>query len=718
MKKLVLVTLGLFTAVLSANAQEVNPCGTYEAEQYLFEKFPGIKAEYDERMALLHNNVEINFDEDGAKSATFIIPVVFHILHEYGSENVSDGDVYDLMESLNEDYSATNSDISAVVPEFQGIIGDVQVEFRLAALDPFGNCTNGIEHIYTHETSTGESQIHKVGQWNRAKYLNIWVTAEPGAATQGILLGYATFPTSTDGSGFWTDGVVLRSTTVSNNDRTLTHEIGHWLGLCHTFGCTGTADDGLCEDDNVPDVPITDGSFSTCILTRDDCNPGTLENVQNYMDYSSCTNMFSQDQVTIMHNTLDGIAGQRNIIWSDSVLTATGVINLNMPQDPSDPLTVPTCTPVADFHTANQITCIGDNVDFEDASWNAVITSRLWDFGPDATPQTSTSANPSVSWSTEGYKTVTLTVTNAAGEDTKVLTNYVYVAPDWADYTGPVTMDIEGNQYYRFVVQNPEFNYAKYQMVDGVGYDNSRCFKLGNYRDISNADEYTDEWFYNMRLGGSVDKLITPAIDLANTSGVTVKFKYAYATNATDEADITEELKVSSTRNCGVTWVARKTLTGSDVVSAGFAGNADFTPTSNLMWKEASFTYTPTAQDNTTRFMFEFTASDLASNLYIDNIQIDGFLGLTDETIQNMEITVYPNPTSGEVINVNYLAQNEPTEFILRDVQGKVICTQIINTTNAEVTQSLEGTENLSSAPYFLEIRTGDHSITKKVIVL
>lgn len=729
MKKLVLVTFGLLLSTSAIFGQEVNPCGTYEAQQYLFEKFPELKAEYDARMELLQNSVEVTTAADGSKSATYVIPIVFHVLHMYGSENISDANVYALVEELNEDFSATNPGISAVIPEFQGIIGNAQVEFRLAAIDPFGNCTNGIEHIYTHETASGESQIHKVGQWNRARYFNVWVVDEPGPATQGILLGYATFPESTDGSGFWTDGVVLRSTTVAaNNNNTLTHEIGHWLGLCHTFGCTGTADDGNCDDDNIPDVPVTDGSFSTCILTRDDCNPGTVENVQNYMDYSSCTHMFSQDQVTVMTNVLNNIAGQRNIIWQDSILEMTGVKDLQLPQTPSNPLSVPLCKPVADFYSPDQITCVGDAVQFEDASWNAVIESRTWTF-EGGTPATSTSSMPIVTFDTPGYKKVTLTVTNATGSDTKVMDDYIFVSPNWADFTGPTSLDLNpSNQHYYFVVKNPEDNHGKFEIKDGVGYNQSRAFKLGNYKDISDADPYTEDWFYNMRLGGSVDQLITPSFDLSTTTSVTVSFKFAYATNATDELDMTDVVKVYSSRNCGQTWTPRiasvegstvgTSITGADLVSAGFAGNIDFTPTSNSMWRTASFTYTTSSLDTKTRFMIEFTASDLASNLYIDDIMVDGILAVNAETLVDLELEVYPNPTSGEAINVSYMAQNEATEFILRDVQGKIIASEVIEQTNMKVNHTLQGTENLPAAPYFLEVKVGDHSFTKKVVVL
>ena len=118
------------------------------------------------------------------------------------------------------------------------------------------------------------------------------------------------------------------------------------------------------------------------------------------------------------------------------------------------------------------------------------------------------------------------------------------------------------------------------------------------------------------------------------------------------------------------------------------------------------------------RFKFEFEASDVSSNLWIDDISINGTLSLSDDVIANMDLQVYPNPTSGEAINVTYTAQNEPTEFILRDVQGKVIAHQVINTTNAQVTQALDNTENLAASYYFLEVKTAGSSITKKVVVL
>ena len=746
-----IVAGSLFT--FAGFAQEVIPCGTDQALESLHKQFPQLKQEYLANQELLKNSLQVQtVVEEGVakKKASYVIPVVFHILHEYGDENISDANVYTIMEELNEDYSATNADLSQVIPMFDTIVGDADIEFRLAAKDPFGNCTNGIEHIYSHETNFGEA-VSKLNQWNRSRYMNVWVVKTPnsGGSVQGVLLGYATFPASTDGSGFWVDGIVLRDWTVASGDRTLSHEAGHYLGLAHPFnGVQNIGGAGECGDDGVVDTPPTQGSFSTCDLNLATCDTNVaqvpLANVQNIMDYSSCAVMFTEDQATIMNNTLEGIAGQRNNLWVDSVLELTGVKDLTVPQDPSDQLTVPLCTPVADFFTPDGVcntdgsavctrtASVGSPVRFENASWNAVVDSYSWTF-EDATPATSNSANPTVTFDQPGWKQVSLTVTNAMGSDTRTEDRYIYISPLWPDNSGPVMFDMEedmasstGN--FLFLVENVEDNFGKFEVVSGVGYNSNKSWKLQTYFDNSEADPFTDAFFYNSRLGGSLDRLITPSINLVYTTGVEVTFKYAYATNATVTADITEELKVYSSRDGGESWTPRilsvdgqtagAEITGEEIVTAGYASNADFSPSSANQWREGSFTYNPTSGDDRTRFMFQFRASDLASNLFIDDINVTGVLNLQETGLEGLDLQVYPNPSKGEAINISYMAQDEPVEFTLLDAQGKVIAAQVITTTNGQVTTALQNTANLPSAMYFLEVRSGDNTTTRKVVVM
>ncbi|PKS05690.1 hypothetical protein jhhlp_007957 [Lomentospora prolificans] len=137
------------------------------------------------------------------------------------------------------------------------------------------------------------------------KDLNIYFQT----ALSGDALGYAYLPTSVSAGSneFYRDGVSLNAQTVPggslpkfNLGKTGTHEVGHWMGLYHTFqgGCTGNGD-------YVSDTPAQASSSSGCPVGRDSCpsQPG-LDPIHNYMDYSddSCYEEFSTGQKTRMYS--------------------------------------------------------------------------------------------------------------------------------------------------------------------------------------------------------------------------------------------------------------------------------------------------------------------------------------------------------------------------------------------------------------------------------
>ena len=721
-----------------AQTEPTRKCGSYQALQEAFEMYPELEEGY-EAHKLLMNSYQGNSAGNNLEKAdgTYTIPVVFHILHDYGVENISDAQVYDALEVFNREFNAADPDSVDIQADFVNLIGNANIEFKLAAIDPLGNCTNGIEHIYSHETYTGDSYA-KIHQWNRSHYMNIWVVdivGTPGAAA------YAMFPSGTDGNGYWLDGIVSNHTYVGSigtsspfRESTLTHEIGHWLSLAHTFGDSDLINDGptICNDDGIADTPVTKGHQNCPTFVPPfgwaDCDPAINEDLQNYMDYSYCDRHFSPGQALAMNNTLEGIAGQRNILWQDSTLMATGVMDQTLPQTA---LTVPLCVPVADFTANKTIACIGNSINFRNASWNAVIDDYSWTF-EDGSPATSTSANPSVSFNSAGYKTVTLSVSNSTGTGTETRTGYIYISQDYATFDGPTSIDLEGPSAGWFISKNFENNHGEFALSNGTGYDNSTSYKLNNFKDVSGSDLFNENFFYNNRLGKSVDELITPSFDLRYTSGVTMSFNFSYATNATQIDQITEKLKVYASTDCGASWSARTIsidgtsiggsnstgITGADIVTGGFAGYADYAPTSNNDWKTGSVSINTTSASDQVMFKFEFTASDLTSNFYLDNINVNGTLGLVSDEISALDVNVFPNPSNGEAININYTAQNEAVTFTLRDTQGKVIATETIEETNTVVSHSLNNTANLPSACYFLEIKSGEHTTTKKVVVL
>ncbi len=730
MRKNLLLGAITFTGFLSGNlfAQEtITGCGLEKERQKMYAENPGLEADYRK----LVNRCRETRTWMGKSTTVRVIPVVFHILHEYGTENITDQQVQNQVMILNRDFQKLNPGLNQVVEPFDSIIGDVGLEFRLATLDPYGNCTNGIEHIYNHNTNQGDS-YSKLYQWDRDKYLNIWVVktmADAGVA------GFAHYPTDVTGVGFWRDGVVVLNTYVGEigtstqtNPSTLSHEVGHFLGLSHTWG--NSNEPGVASncsmDDGVEDTPNCIG-VTSCQLTSNSCTDGTnpsdywypndvIDNVQNFMEYSGCRFMFTNGQGDFMNNVLDQETSGRNNLHILSNLQETG----------TETLTPVTCIPVADFYVdvngavgnlaqnANAMTaCTNDPIAFKDASWKAGVTSWSWSF-PGGVPSASTNQNPTVTYALPGWYSVTLTVSNAAGTDTKTVNNMIYIQGDWAEYTGPRMEDFNQNGNF-WITHNPEDNYAAFNRVISGGRGNTPCFKLNNFKDISGAQMFTEDWFYDDRLGNSKDYLISPAIDLRNTSNITISFDYAYGTKATETADITEKLIVYSSRDCGKTWIQKEMFTGTDLLTAGYVGNTDFVPNNDQQWKTASFTYTPNATDNKTKFKFEFIASDLSSNFYFDNFNITGTLGIEDNGLLSA-ISLSPNPVaSGSDLSVEIANSEAGMKLLVMDLKGSIISTTEVPASSG--VQTINIPMNVAKGCYILSAVQKTAKSTHRVVV-
>jgi PKD repeat protein len=630
-------------------------------------------------------------------SATYVIPIVFHIIHEYGAENISDAQVQDAVAILNRDYQKLNPDTAGVITPFVPLIGDMDVEFRLAKIDPDGNCTNGIDRIYSHETRVGDD-FSKLNPWPRYRYLNVWVvkTMENGVA------GYAYYPSAVDqGFGYVIDGVIILQdyigsigTSSPSHSRALTHEIGHYLGLPHVWGSNNNPGQ-VCGDDGFLDTPETKGwtSCPTAVAPNYTawrvCDTGTVENVQNYMDYSYCSKMFTIDQSFGMQASLNSPTAARSTLWSPANLAAAGV----------DGTTYPPCTPVTDFNANTCMVCEGSTVNYSDESWNGPVTSRQWQFDG-GTPGTSTTTAPVVTYNTAGTWATHLTTSNTTGSSSASKWNYIYVSPGTSDFTGTYAEDFESGSLSHWFNFNYENNNSDWHVVSNAGYNSTHSLML----DAFGTDGYVR------------DEIVTPSIDLTYTTAMTLNFKYAGATRTTNDS-ITDVLKVYSSTNCGKNWTLRKTISGNNLITAGYCGNA-FVPSQQSFWTQASVPLsTSQLAQPRVRFKFEYISGSYSNNFYIDDINITGVVGQEEIVNHDFNLQVYPNPATEEATVAYNLVKENKIALTLTDASGRVVWQQQPEMQAAGEHRVTLGknAQHLAAGFYFLTIDDGHTKTTRKL---
>lgn len=245
-----------------------------------------------------------------ARGGLLTIPVVVHVVWNTAAENVPDGVILDMLDQMNADYQALNSDFNNIRATFAADRANVQFAFCLANTDPNGNATTGITRTQTTETwfdpdtETDDMKAAPLGHapWDPSSYLNIWICDISSGATGGLVTaGYAYLPYG-GMVGSAIDGLVVDySYGTDPSNRTATHEVGHYLGLLHPWG------DGDCaNNDFLADTPPTDEPTFSCSNTSLMRCPGSLTMYENFMDYSDCTMMFTHDQADLMTGTLTG----------------------------------------------------------------------------------------------------------------------------------------------------------------------------------------------------------------------------------------------------------------------------------------------------------------------------------------------------------------------------------------------------------------------------
>jgi hypothetical protein len=299
-------------------------CLTMEADDYNRALYPerGRLEEFERWLApRIEEYKRMREENPNRFPPVLTIPVVVHVIHNGDAlgagENINDAQVFSQIRVMNEDFRRI---LGTPGYNTNAVGADVEVEFCIAQTDPFGQPTNGINRVLRPEASwtsmaSIDGTLKPATIWPPNEYLNMWSIRFSGGMAG--TLGYAQFPDASglggmpaSGGAATSDGVVASFDAFGsqayaagtynptyNLGRTMTHEVGHWLGLRHIWG------DGPCSvDDFCNDTPISDAANFGCLNTNSciDPAPDPRDQVENYMDYSddACMNIFTGDQKT------------------------------------------------------------------------------------------------------------------------------------------------------------------------------------------------------------------------------------------------------------------------------------------------------------------------------------------------------------------------------------------------------------------------------------
>lgn len=580
-----------------------------------------------------------------ATGIEYTVPVVFHILHNNGTENISDAQIADALAILNRDYRRLNADANNVYTSFQGMPTDAEINFVFATVAPNGACFSGITRTVSTQTTNGgdgQAQVNAIiagnnvyqGVWPHNRYLNVYVCKNLGGAA-----GYTFLPnggSAANATNMYYNGVFLLhnycgsiGTSSVTTSRALTHEVGHWFNLSHVWG-----DDNnpgvACGDDYVSDTPLTKG-YTSCPTAANAkiCNTSIVENYENYMDYSYCSKMFTPGQVTRMRNAIVSSTGGRSNVWTTSNLNLVG-------GGPGTSL----CA--IDFSASQTTMCEGTTVTYTANTSNG-IASYSWSF-PGGTPATSTAASPTVTYATAGTYNASLTVTATSNGNTysKSKTSYITVNSG-TSVSLPISEGFVSTTFppagWTILNTNSSATWAR-STAAGKAPTTGNSVKFDNY----SVNDATD------------DELRLPKLDITAYSSAQLTFDVAYAPyNAT----YYDGLEVLVSTNCGGTFTSVYSKSYTTLATANATTSA-FTPTT-AQWRSETIDLTPYVGNGSVWIAFRNIAGN-GNNLYLDNINVTGVSGTPPTPTASFTSTA-TSVCAGQTVTYTSTSTGSPTSY-------------------------------------------------------
>jgi hypothetical protein len=614
-------------------------CGADEMMELMMANDPS----YGEALQRLKRDIPtiVKREREANRSAVVInVPVVVHVIHEgqpVGTGmNISDAQIEAQIAVLNEDFNALNENFDETPAIWQGAIGNPEVNFCLAAIDPDGNPTNGITRDNIEVTGSNsnnsniEDEIKPATWWDSNLYYNIWVVPIPGTTAGGGTTGYAYLPTGgAVGSDF--DGSVIDFNWFGgpgfgqSGDKTLTHETGHYLGLPHTFdGDACGADDGFAD---TPDIERETAFYQpnlNCSPNNFPTGPTTCGNAHmyvNYMDYVNdnyCYTSFSNEQIALMRAVLLGNTGgtgfaSRAPLANNAVSVCSffdndsGVTEINNPSTficESGQITPEVV--ITNFGQAN-LTSVTINYQINNNALVSLVhaTNLLT-----AEMETVTLAGytpPAGNYTFSVFTTLPNGVTDEQIENDSTILSTTAVIP----LPLPLLEDFENPAF------NPTINglFTFDITGDGIVWERSNSSAFGTGTGSAVFDNFATQ-----RPNGTIDALITQIYDFSSVAGAQVTFDVAYAIYQDPGQTFTDTLIMLVSTNCGQSFTQQIFVKGGAELATGPPMTGSFTPNPTQWRTETVDLSAFDGFDNLTVMFVNYHG--FGNRLFLDNINI------------------------------------------------------------------------------------------------
>jgi hypothetical protein len=639
------------------------------------------------------------------QSSQIVIPIVFHLVDSAQVlAGITDRDIYEEVEILNKDYAGLKADgYKSVIPtEITARVGRVSFKFVLAKRTPSGALTSGIErrvnttpdHISVKSFSTGG-----LDAWDTSKYVNVWAGTFSG--TENGLLGIATFPFTTGEP----QGVVIGISTLpftSPNPRgyypqfsegaTLSHEIGHYFYLFHTFGDQTSCNNVDFRLQSGWPLPYGDGPEGDDTPPQQE-GPGSAyfgNPSQNYADgcadpsygimYGSFMNyyddralfMFSDGSRKRMEDCLN--------IYRPNLLTSDGATPPVAVTDAFLVTVTPRGTPERRQFLINNTPFTADVRNTGTGTLTTVTVNVQMDLGTPVSTVFPLSLAPG------NDTTLTLAAINASGGSHTLLvyasapnntfddfTNndslYSYIYVQAGSITAPFTESFSSATFppSGWQIYNPNSNTT-------WTWDGASGFSSAGAATVQNFDYQGN---------GQLDELITPAIDLGTSDSLAVSFNVAYEPDDATDVSQWDGLEVYVSGDGGITYNLAYKKTGDQLATQTGALTTAFTalPSESAKWRTEQVNLTPYIVSGQKMLIKFRNTNAYGNNLYVDDISVksskllarDAYpINISGIPVVNCSSAVSPSVSFGsngtdtlKTLVFNYTVDNGATDTIL-----------------------------------------------------